>query len=282
MAYLPDVLEALATQFAQSLEDANVSNVKVGSEWPNEDDRFAIPKGGPDVVAIIHRFTDYKDQRPFEHYEIEEPKSIKSELSTDSINSGESITLTVQLEDDIDSVNVDNLISFVLSNADGNIATTYRTVEDDTLESIAEALAVKISTDIPGMVAYAEDAVITITSSNPAGFYVTSNTGNTSIVGTAVQWAVRNMQFAIWTGNLERKYILQKRVEAFFSKLVRKQSFYLPTGENVEIILTTAKPDDSDTDKDLYTDMYIFNASHFTDDEDKKYTVVAPIPQFDS
>lgn len=275
MAYLPDVMKGMVDKLDAHLAGAGFS-ATVGSEWPSADLRTKAGKGSP-LVAVIHRYTDYKDLIPFDHYETEELKSIKSVFSDTSINDGQSVTLTIQLDNDHEAPRAGDLVSCIFRNGHIDKAATYKIATDDTLSDIAFGLAAAIETELPSMVAENTGAVITITSGDTNGYSIESYTGNTADVAVAVKYAVRSMQVNFWCKGLSLRGLLQKSIESFMAGIDRATGFNLQNGEWVDLKFLKSTPVESDTDKDVFTDVFIFQLCHWTDVLDKKYTVVAPI-----
>lgn len=276
MAQLSDINSQLVSLVEAALANANLYNISVGTEWPNTDSLQNADQNP--VIAIIHKQTSYQPRNMrFEHSETVNPVGTSSALSDTSLSPGQSVTLTLSFAKGSSAVNEGDTVSFVISNGDSNNAATFTAPAGATLQSMADGLANAIASKITTFQANSAGSVVTITNNDTAGYTVSSNVGNSVDVMETVNWAIRSMQINAWCGDLKTKYNIQSVLETLLAQISDAPGFFLPSGEWVYLKYHGAKPDDEETDKNVYCDFYLFTIENMVDVPVEMWTIVAPI-----
>ena len=281
MATLSEVNSKLVTLIKNALTGANITAVKVGSEWPSDDVLEDAGNGiAPSVIAVIHKMSTFPTQNlSFQHSYTTYQVGIQSHVSDFSIAPSQSVSLTISLAEGSLAVKKDDMVSCILSNGDSNEAATYIAPSGSaTLNTMAAGLAAAIQTKFSGFSATASGSVITITNGQAVGYHIASSVGNRTDVSKAVKWAIRSMQINVWCGDLETKKNIRNAMEILLGQLDDSDGFILPSNEWVRLKFNGAKPNDADTDKDVYCDFYLFTIEHFVDIPIEKWAVVATDP----
>lgn len=274
MADLAEINTALVGFINDSLEIAAIDGVSVGSEWPG-DDALKDAAGAP-VIAVIHKTSNYRRMgMDYESAETDKDLGTSSELSDTFMGPTLAVTLSVALAEDATAVVPGDTISFIIQNADVDDAATYVAIEGDGINEVAAGLAVSIHTQFPLLTAVATGPDIVITNGDTVGYQVATHTGNGSTVSLVTAWATRSMQINIWSGNLDTKFQLRLLIEELLLALNGTDGFALESTEWVAFKLTGAKPDDAETDKDVFCDMFLFMIEHACEIDVAKYPVVA-------
>ena len=280
MARLAEIKEALVAMVSSACSRAGLSQVVVGSEWPETERLQNVGRDNVQEIAIIHKFAHFvSGNMRFVHSVTNYPSGIKSMVSDFSLPSLGATSIILSYADQSNAPNVGDLVSCVLSNGDFNDSATYVAVAGDTLAMVASGLAAAINAQFVGIIATASGPVVTVTNGAIDGYNVATNTGSTTTVKTATKWAVRSMQVNAWTGDLKTKSQIQQVIEDLFNSVDDMQGFFLPSGEHVEFHMMDARPDDGDVDKDVYTDLYLFQIKNMVDVSDQQFAIVAPNPQ---
>lgn len=278
MALLADINTQLVSLVSNALSAAGISNCQVGSEWPPKD---ILQNAGQDmtsVIAVLHKMTTYRSRNMrYQHSVTVNPVGVISTLSDFSIAPGQSVTLTLSA-----SVNVGDLVSFVVSADNSTNAATFTAVSGATLNSMAAGLVTAINATFSTMSASASGAVITITNNDTIAYHVTTAVGNTTSISETVKWACRSMQINVWCGDLTTKFAIQAAIETLLAQLDDAEGFALTSTEWVQLKFHGAKPDDAETDKDIYCDFYLFTIDATVDVTQEYWPVAATIPTITS
>lgn len=280
MATLSEINTQLVTLVNNALEAASIEGVQVGTEWPPKD---ALQDAGKDItpiIAIIHKLTNYQTRNlRLKHSTTTTPVSIESVVSDFSITPGQVVHLTLSLSVGFSSVGAGQIASCVLSNADTTNAATYVSVGGDTLDTMATALAAAIHSTFPAITATASGAVITVTNGDTVGYNISSNVGSTTLVKESVKWACRSMQINAWSGDLVARAAIHECIEQLLGSLDDAEGFALVSTEWIDLAFHGAKPDDAETDKDVFCDIFLFTLENMVDIPIEQFAVVAPIMQ---
>lgn len=281
MANLDETLKGLVDAISAAMVDADMGNVIVGSEWPARDALSDAALQQQPIIAVVHKFTHYQDLLPFEHSETTSPIGIASSLSDFSLAPDQSVVLSLTLAEDSEAVGNTDSVSLQISNGEVVAAATASAGPSTTLEQLAQLLADDINDKLVdfGIVAVADDESVTVSNSGAAGFHVLTHVGNASIVKETVKWGNRNIQVTAWTGDLAVRSAIRLIVEEVLSNLDRASGFFLPSEEWVRFSLDSSKPDDANTDKDIFTDIFIVTAKAMVDVTTEKWAIIATIPQ---
>lgn len=279
MAILADINTSLVTQINAALAAASISGYSVGTEWPPKDALQSVGNSSSSKLSIIHKLTNYqcKNMR-FPHSTQTEPVGIQSTLSDVSFAPGHTVDLTIGYATGSSAVNTNDMLSLLLTNGDSYDGATFSAPSGATLSSVATGLAAAIETVFPGITAIATGAVIAITNGTSVGYNVASNVGNVTNVAETVNWAIRNMQLNVWTGNLIQKFAIQQAMEQLFATIDDAQGFFLDSGEWIRLKFHGARPDDAEVDKDVFCDMYLFTIENMVDIPVEMWAVIAPNP----
>jgi hypothetical protein len=279
MATLKDVNKALVALVRQALTDGAFTNVVVGSDWPSTEARQkAGNANGQALVAVIHKFSSYQSKNfPFEQSETHIEPGIASTLSDTNLAPGQSITLTIGYSAGSTAVITGDMIGCSFT-ADTILSGTFTAPAGATLSSVATGLAASINSAAAGITASVVGAVITLNNTGLIGYKVSSNVGSKFTVQEAIQWAIRNMYVSTWSGSLQAKHQIHAIIEDLLNRLTWARGFTLPSGEWIELKLTGAKPNDQETDKDVYSDYFLFNVEHWVDARVDKWSVIALSP----
>ncbi len=280
MATLTEINTELVTEITEALTAAGITSVSVGSEWPSKEALQDVGNGGPAIVAVIHRTTPYQRRNMrFEHSRTVNPVSIQSTVSDFSIAPGQSITITLAFSLGSTAVNRGDIVSCALVNGDRNNSVSYTAPHGASLNSMATGLAAVINSSLSPVLAVAHGAVVTVTNGSTAGYHISSNVGNAIQIAEAIMWADSSMQINCWSGDLATKGLIRDTLVVFLAGLDDKDGFSLPSCEWVKFRLHTGKPIDADTDKDVFTDLFLFTIEYMIDEVFTKYVVVATSPQ---
>jgi hypothetical protein len=222
--------------------------------------------------------TSYQSRNmPFEHSVSWVDPGIVTTLSDVNMAPGQSVTLTIAYAQGSSAVLLGDMVACSFT-ADSVKSGTFTAPFGATLSSVAQALATSINSCGAGIQAVAVGGVITLTNSGTTAYKVSSNVGTKYAVQEAIQWAIRNCYVSVWSGSLVSKYQIHTVVESTLNRLTGNGGFPLPSTEWIELKLTGVKPDDMETDKDVYTDYFLFNIEHWTDSRIDKWSITALNP----
>jgi hypothetical protein len=282
MATLSEINSFLVKTISTALTTAGVTNGQVGSEWPSTEILQDVGKDCGPVLALIHRHTPYESgNMRFPHSVTSSPAAITSTVSSRSIAAGQTTTITIALAQGATQTKPGDIVSVIWLNGDTYFNTSYTVKSGDTVSAIATGLgaAVQAAQQTVTVAASASGAVLTLTNNGSVGYQVSSNVGITIQTREGILWACRYMQLNAWSGDLATKFKIQQAIEQQFAIWHDQRGFFLLSGEWVEFKFRDAKPDDGDTDKDVYTDLYLFDLKNIVDQKIDKWAITAPSVQ---
>lgn len=276
MALLSDINNKLVTLVEGALTGIDA---QVGKGYPADDAALDVKGTTRAIAGIKLRQSTFKnDSMRYTRETDPSPCGIASTLSDTSLAATQVITLTLAIAEGQTAVLVDDAVDCQFINGDFNQAASATAIAGDTLATLATKLATAINTVFVSLVtATASGDVVTITNIGTAGFNLSSNTGNADTVKKAVLCAYRSYQLVIYCGDQDVREAIQEQIEDFLGTAEDGYGFNLDSGEAIRLKLNGSKAGDSDTQKDVYRDDYLFTIKHVVDDVTESYAVLAPV-----